>query len=347
MSGEKRSECVFARRAVRWIGNAVGFSERGRPAGLRQEAKSASCAFSQTVRERKFGICCLGTKAAVLTRRREMSMKRIAVVTNAGKDKDGAVSAKIGAFLKEKQVSCTFCGSGEEVPDDSECVLVLGGDGTLLRAAKEVVDRQIPLLGINLGTLGYLAEVEAAALVPALSQLLRGEYTIEKRMMLHGTHMRGGEKIGSDIALNDVVLIRRGHLRVLSFENSVNGSPLNSYQADGIIISTPTGSTGYSLSVGGPIVTPDADLILMTAIAPHTLNTRSVIFKGTDEVTVRVADGHTAETAEADVAFDGNAAFTALGGDRIVVRRAMRETNILKLSDRSFLEVLRRKMADT
>lgn len=166
----------------------------------------------------------------------------------------------------------------ELIPEGTQCILVLGGDGTLLQAARDVVYRKIPMLGINLGTLGFLAEVDRQSIHAALDKLIADDYEIEERMMLTGTVWHGDKIIGQDIALNDIVIGREGPLRVVRFKNYVNDVYLNSYNADGIIIATPTGSTGYSLSCGGPIVSPNAAMTLMTPIAPHTLNTRSIIF---------------------------------------------------------------------
>ena len=148
--------------------------------------------------------------------------------------------------------------------------------------------KEIPLLGINLGNLGFLAEVNQTSLYSALDQLMADDYEVEERMMLEGRVYRGRKLIGQDIALNDIVIGRDGHLRVVRFKNYVNDVYLNSYNADGIIISTPTGSTGYSLSAGGPIVSPNAAMTIMTPIAPHTLNTRSIIFPAQDVITVEI-----------------------------------------------------------
>ena len=171
-------------------------------------------------------------------------MKNFTVLRNAGKDKDNSVSAATAGYLIERGMRCTITDSGTEIPADTDCVLVLGGDGTMLRAARQVVDRQIPLLGINLGTLGYLAEIDRSSVLPALECLLNGQYSVEKRMMLEGTVFHEGRRILTDLALNEVTIARQGHLRVMRFKNYVNNEFLNAYQADGIIIATPTGSTG-------------------------------------------------------------------------------------------------------
>lgn len=225
-----------------------------------------------------------------------------------------------------------------------ECIIVLGGDGTLLQAARDVVSRQVPLLGINLGTLGYLAEIDRESIEPALAHLLADEYTVEKRMMLYGQVYHNGEIVAEDIALNDIVIGRDGPLSVIRFRNYVNGEFLNAYTADGIIISTATGSTGYSLSAGGPIVSPQTNMLMMTPIAPHTLNTRSIIFPAEDEISVEIAEGAQKGKGKAAACFDGDTNISMRVGDRIVIRRSVQDTQIIKISNISFLEVLRTKM---
>ena len=224
-------------------------------------------------------------------------------------------------------------------------MIVMGGDGTLLQAARDVVSRQIPLLGINLGTLGYLAEIDRDSIEPALNHLIADAYTIERRMMLSGKVYHRGKMVAEDVALNDIVIGREGPLRVIRFNNYVNGEFLNSYTADGIIISTATGSTGYSLSAGGPIVSPETNIMIMTPVAPHTLNTRSIIFPAEDEITVEVTEGAQKNgEGKAVASFDGDTNISMNVGDRIVIKRSVSDTKIIKISNISFLEVLRTKM---
>ena len=233
------------------------------------------------------------------------------------------------------------------IPDDTQCIIVLGGDGTLLQAARDLVHKDIPLLGINLGNLGFLAEVDRHSIYPALDKLLTGDYELEERMMLTGTVYRGGKIIGQDIALNDIVIGREGHLRVVRFKNYVNNEYLNSYNADGIIISTPTGSTGYSLSAGGPVVSPNAAMILMTPIAPHTMNARSIILPAEDVVTVEIGEGRHNDCERGLASFDGDTSISMITGDQIVIKKAKARTKILKLNHLSFVEVLRQKMRNS
>lgn len=225
-------------------------------------------------------------------------MDKFYIITNSDKDKDFQITNEIVSYLKKNGKKCQVqqaerklegayhYTNPELIPEGTQCILVLGGDGTLLQAARDVVYRKIPMLGINLGTLGFLAEVDRQSIHAALDKLIADDYEIEERMMLTGTVWHGDKIIGQDIALNDIVIGREGPLRVVRFKNYVNDVYLNSYNADGIIIATPTGSTGYSLSCGGPIVSPNAAMTLMTPIAPHTLNTRSIIFPEEDVITV-------------------------------------------------------------
>ena len=179
-------------------------------------------------------------------------------------------------------------------------------DGTLLKAAGDLMEQEIPLLGVNLGTLGYLAEVEIGNIETALDKLLRDEYTREARMMLSGGVFREGRNVVHDFALNDIVISRCGSLQILHFHIYVNGRFLNGYGADGMIVATPTGSTGYNMSAGGPIVEPGASLLLLTPICPHTLNTRSIVLAPDDEVVIEIPEGRENCVQKVEASFDGS-----------------------------------------
>ena len=284
-------------------------------------------------------------------------MDKFFIIANRQKDKELKTARKVEAYLNSKGKSCILREETseqkarsnhytdvEKIPKDVECIIVIGGDGTLLQAARDVVNRQIPLLGINMGTLGYLAEIDRSSIDGALNHLMLDEYTIEKRMMLNGKVYHKEELIAEDVALNDIVIGRDGPLHVTRFHNYVNGEFLNSYTADGIIIATATGSTGYSLSAGGPIVSPETNILIMTPVAPHTLNTRSVIFPAEDEITVEIGEGSQGCEAKAVVSFDGDTNVPMRPADSVAIRRSVKDTQIIKISNISFLEVLRRKM---
>ena len=285
-------------------------------------------------------------------------MKYFYIIANSVKDKDLLVTRKIANYLKEHGRHCSiqeenhkkdgkefhYTDAGK-IPDNVECAIVLGGDGTLLQAARDVVDRELPLFGINMGTLGYLAEIDQHSIYPALDHLMNDEFEVERRMMLCGSVYHEGELLEEDIALNDIVISREGSLCVVKFHNYVNDEFLNSYNADGIIISTPTGSTGYSLSAGGPIISPNASMILMTPLAPHTLNTRSIVFPDQDKITVEIGPGRDADIEHGIASFDGDTIVPMVTGDRIVIRKSSKDTRIIKVNNVSFLETLRKKMS--
>lgn len=287
-------------------------------------------------------------------------MDKFTIITNSAKDRNFVVSNRIAEYLRNNKKECLMLQDpGEEqngsyhytdpdrIPDDTQCIIVLGGDGTLLQAARDVVDKEIPLFGINMGTLGYLAEIDQHSIYPALDRLISDRYTIERRMMLTGTVYKNGKMVVSDVALNDIVIGREGPPRVVRFNNYVNDTFLNSYKADGIIISTPTGSTGYSLSAGGPIISPEASMILMTPLAPHTLNTRSIVFSPEDRITVEIGEGRDGSQEHGMASFDGDTSVSMVTGDRIVITRSGKDTRIIKINNISFLETLREKMSNS
>lgn len=286
-------------------------------------------------------------------------MDKFYIITNRDKDQNLRFTEEIVQYLKEHGKKCQVQQAERRVegeyhytdpaliPEDTQCILVLGGDGTLLQAARDVVHREIPMLGINLGTLGFLAEIDKTSIYTALDKLFADDYEIEERMMLTGTVWRGDKIIGQDVALNDIVISRVGPpLRVIGFNNYVNDGYLNSYNADGIIIATPTGSTGYSLSCGGPIISPNAAMTVMTPIAPHTLNTRSIIFPEDDVITVELGEGRRQIQENGLASFDGDVEVPMSTGDRIVIKKASVSVKILKLNHLSFVEVLRQKMSN-
>lgn len=283
-------------------------------------------------------------------------MNHFYLITNETKDPQGLYTERIRTYLKKhgKEVVCvenTARAVGEAIAygsrrqEEDVCVLVLGGDGTLLRAVRNMMDSHIPLLGVNLGTLGYLAEVEIGNIEAALDKLIRDEYVREERMMLEG-RVQKQNTLEGNYALNDIVISRCGSLQILTFHIYVNGQFLNSYSADGMIVATPTGSTGYNMSAGGPIVEPGARLLLLTPICPHTLNTRSIVLAPEDEVRVEIPQGRDGQVQTVEANFDGGHKIVLQTGDSIAVRKADKTMGIIKLNTESFLTVLHKKMSD-
>ena len=279
-------------------------------------------------------------------------MNRILIITNSYKDKDLAVTKEIIAFLEEKNVKCanvfTEVQPGDiNIPkefEDSDCFIVLGGDGTLIHVARVAVSKKIPLIGVNLGTVGYLCELESGDLKSSLEKLINNEFSYEKRMMLSGDVYLEEKKKFSDVALNDIVIHRGGELKLLDYIIYVNGEHLYTYSSDGIILSTPTGSTGYSMSAGGPIVEPGAELIVITPINPHSLNGKSIIISADDEVIIEIGAGRRKEVEKAQVTFDGRESVALQSGDRIKISKSENVVEIINISNISFLKTLRKKM---
>lgn len=267
-------------------------------------------------------------------------MKNFHIYTNRLKDIDGGMTSFIQEYLEKKGCICKA-----EVDETVECIIVLGGDGTMLRAADEYLGKNIPLIGVNLGTLGYLAEVEKDQIEPALEQLIADDYELESRMMLSGIPVLNGENMVPMSALNDIVINRKGALYIINFKIYVNGRLLSTYSADGMIFSTPTGSTAYNLSAGGPIVEPNARLIMMTPVCSHTLvNNRTIILSEEDVIDIEIGECKPGEKQEVSASFDGRHPVNLNEGDKIRIIRSDKATKIIKLSEVSFLDTLQKKM---
>ncbi len=285
-------------------------------------------------------------------------MKHFYIVTNQQKDKELKLTRKVQEYIIGLGGTCGYglnSGAGadgyrnlmpEEIPDNTECVLCIGGDGTLIRAARDLVETTIPVIGVNRGHTGYLCELDSDTVFGAIDQLMLDNYMVENRMLLSGYCIQNGERTTPGLALNDIVIHRYGGLQVVNLIIYVNGQYLNTYSADGVIIATPTGSTAYNLSAGGPIVDPKAELMVITPISPHTLNSKSIVLGAEDEIVVEIGTRRMERDEEAEVSFDGDQSFRLGVGDRIVIRRAKLHIPILKLSKRSFLEILRKKMQE-
>ena len=284
-------------------------------------------------------------------------MKKFALLTNYSKDRGLVYTRMIEDYITEnggtywvpEHISEPDAAGDQRydlssMPEDIECVLVLGGDGTLLQAAREMIDRCIPLLGINLGTLGFLTSAEKGELPKCLDSVLDDSCSIDERMMLGGIVYHGDEKIQRNIALNDVIITRAGFSRLVELKIYVNGELLSIYNADGIIVSTPTGSTGYSLSAGGPIIFPQTDVMVITPICPHSLQARSLVVSGEDRIVIEIGRRRKTQKEEAMVTFDGRSAQELETGDRIEIYKAQETTQLIRLKGKSFYQVLQNKI---
>ena len=269
------------------------------------------------------------------------------VIINENKDKELEITKKICEYLESQGKKCTLAQLDsmgylihEKIPAGIDCALVLGGDGTIIRASRELASLEVPILGFNLGTLGYLAEVEIGDFKESLEKLFSGDFIIENRMMLQGSINGKGEKT----AINDIVITREGSLRIVNFDVYVNGILLNNYTADGIIVSTPTGSTGYNLSAGGPIVEPTANIVVMSPICSHALNTRSIVLSSDDVIEVQVGKERYGNVERMATTFDGSEPVSMETGDRIKISKSKKVTKLVKITEESFLKTMQTKM---
>ena len=230
----------------------------------------------------------------------------------------------------------------DAIAEKSDVLLSFGGDGTMLRAARLVGDRGTPVLGVNIGRLGFLAKVEVNEVEDAVAQVEAGDYALERRMLVEARLRIGGEEREPRYALNDVVLDKSGSTDMLQVEAYVDGLFLNTYWADGLIVATPTGSTAYSLSAGGPIVTPGSDVLTITPIAPHTLTARPIVLPAASTLELRV------ETRGIGYLFAVDGPSEYVGADTadvaVTIRRAAHEVQLISLPGRSYYQTLRQKL---
>lgn len=277
--------------------------------------------------------------------------KQFLIYTNRHKDKGLTVTERIRSYLEARGQRVFLKTEGADWQETADCMIVLGGDGTMLRAARETRELNIPMIGVNLGTLGYMTEIEPEHLEEALERLIAGDYERESRMMLHGRAYFSAQAADTgrpeeDWALNDIVIARSGPLQIIRFHIYVNGQFLNTYCADGMIVTTPTGSTGYNLSAGGPLVEPQAKLIMLTPICPHTLNQRSIILSPEDVIEIEIPKGGDGGQQTVEASFDGGRRIPLCTGEKMRIMQSRKVTEFIRLNRVSFLEVLHGKLSD-
>lgn len=231
-----------------------------------------------------------------------------------------------------------FCRLERELPN-AELIVCFGGDGTILHTAKAATRNGIPILGVNIGTMGFMAELESHEL-PQLARLANDDYHIENRMMLDVSVTRGGEEIFHDISLNDVVITKGAVARIVTVSVKCDGIQAMECGGDGVIVSTPTGSTAYNLSAGGPIVEPDAHNLIITPICAHDMVSRCMV--ASDRRTITLALSRNARR-NASLSVDGGKTVRISVGDTVTIRKSDCETKLLRLSDRSFYDVVNTK----
>lgn len=276
-------------------------------------------------------------------------MNNFLILANTDKDLNLSLSNKISEYLIQKGAKATIVSDVSEHYEDLrvkaelmngvQAAIVLGGDGTMLRAAHSIGTYDIPYIGINLGTLGFLTEIEESNVYQALDRLLKDDFVIEKRMMIEGSV---NDKAFH--SLNDVVITRAGFSRIIGLKVYVNNQLLDTYEADGVIVATPTGSTGYNMSAGGPIVSPKASAIVVTPISPHSLTSKSVVFDSSEKIRVEIMKKRKTQDTEAIVSFDGGNNIELSAGDIVNVKLSSRSISLIKMYDVNFYSVLRDKI---
>jgi NAD+ kinase len=240
-----------------------------------------------------------------------------------------------------EQVSCaTLAVADDQLAEEVDLIVVLGGDGTMLGAARLIGARQVPVLGVNFGWLGYLTEFTLDELFAALDGVLEGNFRLDHRMMLDISLEREGEVIETRRALNDAVVTKASPERMIELECYVNDLFVNSFRADGMIMATPTGSTAYSLSAGGPIIHPSMSAILLTPICPHMLSNRPVVVPGESVVGVILKRPH----EDVSLTIDGQLGISVWPEDRIVMHRSQTTFALVRPANRNYFEVLRTKL---
>jgi len=228
----------------------------------------------------------------------------------------------------------------EHVGEGADLIVVLGGDGTLLNASRHGKRKEVPILGVNLGGLGFLTETSVEELATTLKNVFKGDYSISKRIMLDVYVKRGREKIFAITALNDAVITKDALARIIDIETYVANEYLTTFKADGLIFSTPTGSTGYSLAAGGPLIYPSLPNIIVTPICPHTLTNRPIILPDGVEVRARLKS----EEEKVILTIDGQVGFPLEYDDEVTIKKSSHTVNLIKSSSRGYFEILRTKL---
>lgn len=281
-------------------------------------------------------------------------MKSIGLIPNWHKKNSKLVVEKIGHFFKQRRLKLKTADkrtvdfySEESLAsqlanwvNELELIIVVGGDGTILRVARDLACWEVPILGINLGQKGFLAEIEVEQMERFLQYIAVQQYDYQERMMIEAWLKRGNKDMERYLALNDIVVSRGPFSRIITVEASVNEDYMESYSGDGIIIATPTGSTGYSLSAGGPIVNPTMDLFVITPICPHSLYNRAVIVNGKDEIRLRVDS----RQVQVVLTVDGQVRFALEDKDQVIVCRSEQRVKLVCFQDYSFYRMLHQKL---
>ncbi|KXS42022.1 MULTISPECIES: NAD(+)/NADH kinase [unclassified Candidatus Frackibacter] len=280
-------------------------------------------------------------------------MERVGLIPNPTKEHAIKVVKEVMAWLEEHNVeylieqnSARLVGevarssSYQEMVGKVDLVIVFGGDGTFLNTARTFATAEIPILGVNLGSLGFLTDIELDQLNNALEDLVAEKFELEERMMIEAEVIRDGKSINRVIAINDVVITKGSFARLIELKTYIDNEYLTTYPADGLIIACPTGSTAYSLSAGGPIVNPNLNSLVVTPICPHTLHARSIVTSEDEVVRIIVEADH----EDVMLTVDGQEGLKLISGDEVLIKASNLVTNLVKLEDYNFYKILRTRL---
>ncbi len=280
----------------------------------------------------------------------ESKMKNIAVIPNINKDKwyettqelCSCFDSNVNIYMEKKFEEYKFSARFVENPFECvECVIVLGGDGTILRVAEKCAELSVPILGINLGRIGFMTEIETDSIEKAMDALIKGAFTVEERMMLK-VEIENNGRVSTYHALNDAVVSKTDDTKLVRMHLYYGNELIHKYIADGLIISTPTGSTGYNLSSGGPVVNPLMDLVLATPICAHMITTRPIVMPTNEKLEIVFDDNN---RNSAIVTVDGNVCAGISNGDKVTITKSNYTTKIIKIGNQSFYNVFIRKLS--
>lgn len=274
-------------------------------------------------------------------------IKSVGIVVKPDHAEALATAADLSAWLKSKgieQIGEPLSAGDRRVEHESslkaDLVVVLGGDGTMISTARMIGGREVLVLGVNYGSLGYLTDFRIEEMFPALESIIAGQYEIDRREMLEAELVRNGERLAAGRVLNDVVINKSALARIIEIEVRLNGLFVNSFRADGLIVSTPTGSTAYNLSAGGPIIYPSMNAVVITPICPFTLTNRPIVVPDDAEIALNLKD----ENEGVVLTFDGQTGYPMKAHDRVDIRKSETTFNLVQPANRNYFDVLRDKL---
>lgn len=277
-------------------------------------------------------------------------IKRVGIVVKPNHAGAWQTACELSEWLEKRNISLIgkpYAGTGkregvhrEKFNSDVDLVIVLGGDGTMISTARLIGDHEVSVLGINYGSLGYLTEFRIEEMFPALEAIFEGHYEIDRRVMLHVEHRHADELLAKGRVLNDVVINKSALARIIEINVNLNGLFVNSFRADGLIVSSPTGSTAYNLSAGGPIVYPSMNAVVLTPICPFTLTNRPIVVPDTAEIELLLVN----ENEGVVLTLDGQIGHPMSADDRVLIRKSRTTFNLVQPPNRNYFDVLRNKL---